>query len=749
MSHGISAYEAWSVARTPQTPQTPRTPRTRTPLPRRPLKARLLRASRAEGEGPGSALASTAGPSVFQSYGPFQDSLFCETCETCETRHEEAPPLQLIRERLGPAPCHCCVALVYDRRPRAEASELPTRFQPRVQHALSEIKTFQFPRRRFKQELLPSTLRRRLCQAGVLTACGRRDAEHAKHAYTERVSLSGEVSVIGFTSEHLQADCEASGSGTADGARIEELETEMSAARAMELQAYSEKMGCAMMQLAPAPHPGAEKKIFSREPREQKAAAEKAQAQAEQLRKEALRLILEAQQAEKLRQEAAAAEKRAMARATQVREEMERELEHLLKQKATRIAAAWDFFRSVTQAHCAQASELAFRLLLRRAGCEICWTPMLHADEFAGSSEEEIGRQGFASCAEDRPLVAQFCAKTPEDFLEAARQVQDRCDAVDLNLGCPQSKAIKGGWGGALMEEDNWHLAFSIVRLCAGAYWAGTLRVPVTCKIRIFADDRKTVRFAKMLEEAGCFLLTVHGRQRDRALHHAPARWQAIRAVQQALRIPVLANGGVSSLDTAERCLQETGCVGVMVATSLLQNPDLFLPESESAGTALAQSVRQCLRYLEICEETPPWALRWARDHLRALLAGTRCPELLLALDAVGDQSLSPDFLRTEERQAFWRPLCQEFRDVLKSLCVREGLCDEDACDFRGLPWGQSSGRVHAALPGSSLVVEGASRAHQQLLRRAKVSERFAERQRQKALAIQSCMQATSKWAKQ
>ncbi|CAJ1408371.1 unnamed protein product [Effrenium voratum] len=479
----------------------------------------------------------------------------------------------------------------------------------------------------------------------------------------------------------------------------------------------------------------------------------------------------------------------------QVREEMERELEHLLKQKddqlhaldarlgaserkasntlrpgcrhsggnmaksemgvrwseATRIAAAWDFFRSVTQAHCAQArpSELAFRLLLRRAGCEICWTPMLHADEFAGSSEEEIGRQGFASCAEDRPLVAQFCAKTPEDFLEAARQVQDRCDAVDLNLGCPQSKAIKGGWGGALMEEDNWHLAFSIVRLCAGAYWAGTLRVPVTCKIRIFADDRKTVRFAKMLEEAGCFLLTVHGRQRDRALHHAPARWQAIRAVQQALRIPVLANGGVSSLDTAERCLQETGCVGVMVATSLLQNPDLFLPESESAGTALAQSVRQCLRYLEICEETPPWALRWARDHLRALLAGTRCPELLLALDAVGDQSLSPDFLRTEERQAFWRPLCQEFRDVLKSLCVREGLCDEDACDFRGLPWGQSSGRVHAALPGSSLVVEGASRAHQQLLRRAKVSERFAERQRQKALAIQSCMQATSKWAKQ
>eukprot|EP00435_Cladocopium_sp_Y103_P026971 s306_g6.t1 len=97
----------------------------------------------------------------------------------------------------------------------------------------------------------------------------------------------------------------------------------------------------------------------------------------------------------------------------------------------------------------------------------------------------------------NRPLVVQFCAKTPEEFLQAALQVQDRCDAVDLNLGCPQSKAMKGGWGGALMEEDQWHLVYAIVRHAAAA---PELRIPVTCKIRIFADDRKTVRFAKMLE---------------------------------------------------------------------------------------------------------------------------------------------------------------------------------------------------------------------------------------------------------
>jgi len=254
---------------------------------------------------------------------------------------------------------------------------------------------------------------------------------------------------------------------------------------------------------------------------------------------------------------------------------------------------------------------------------------MLHAEEFAGSSEEEMARQGFATSTQDRPLVVQFCAKTPEDFLQAALQVQDRCDAVDLNLGCPQSKAMKGGWGGALMDEEHWHLVYAIVRHAASS---PELRVPVTCKIRIFADDRKTVRFAKMLEEAGCSFLTVHGRQRDRALHHAPARWEAIRMVREALKIPVASNGGVSSYHSALRCLKETGCVAVMVATALLQNPELFLPLKEeeaaeddatettctsgSSKPLLSQGVRHCLSYLQMCEHEPPWSLRWARDHL-------------------------------------------------------------------------------------------------------------------------------------
>jgi len=442
-----------------------------------------------------------------------------------------------------------------------------------------------------------------------------------------------------------------------------------------------------------------------------------------------------------------------------------------LPDEDTRVKDAWNFYRETLGSPrfvCAPMvgqSELAYRLLLRKSGCDLCYTPMLHAEEFAGSSEEEMVRQGFTTCPEDRPLVVQFCAKSPEAFLEAALQVQDRCDAVDLNLGCPQSKAMRGGWGGALMDEENWHIVYAIVRHAASS---PSLRVPVTCKIRVFADDRKTVRFAKMLQEAGCSLVTVHGRQRDRALHHAPANWQAIRAVREALRLPTVANGGVDAPGDAERCFQETGCVAVMVATALLQNPELFLASSalqeHDAGDqckgeqpALRRGVRYCLHYLRICEEHPSWSLRGARDHLRALLAPgctqqgkLRNADLLEALDSAGTSPRPASALAVEQKD-YWQGVCQEFRDVLKLLCVREGLCATDDPNFDEFCWGKTSMANPKVLPEpcrSQLVVEGASKAQQALLRRAPVNRRFAERRRQQAAALQSCLQSASKWSR-
>ena len=99
----------------------------------------------------------------------------------------------------------------------------------------------------------------------------------------------------------------------------------------------------------------------------------------------------------------------------------------------------------------------------------------------------------------------------------------------------------------------------------------------MTCKIRIFPELAQTLEYARMVEAAGCSVLAVHGRTREQKDPAASrADWDAIRAVKQALSIPVLANGNVRHLADAHACMEYTGCDGVMSAEGLLHDPALF-----------------------------------------------------------------------------------------------------------------------------------------------------------------------------
>ncbi|XWS41863.1 hypothetical protein CRYUN_Cryun17cG0119400 [Craigia yunnanensis] len=291
----------------------------------------------------------------------------------------------------------------------------------------------------------------------------------------------------------------------------------------------------------------------------------------------------------------------------------------------SRVERAWAYWTKIGRpklivAPMVDNSELPFRMLCRKYGATAAYTPMLNSRIFTDS--EKYRNEEFTTCKEDRPLFVQFCANDPDVLLEAARRVEPYCDYVDINLGCPQRVAKRGYYGAFLM--DNLPLVKSLVEKLAL-----NLNVPVSCKIRVFPNLQDTLKYAKMLEDAGCSLLAVHGRTRDmKDGKKFRADWNAIKAVKNALRIPVLANGNIRHMDDVQNCLEETGADGVLSAESLLENPALFAGfrtadwvadnEKENIDGKLDQ-VDLLVEYLKLCERYPvPW--RMIRSHVYTML---------------------------------------------------------------------------------------------------------------------------------
>ena len=177
----------------------------------------------------------------------------------------------------------------------------------------------------------------------------------------------------------------------------------------------------------------------------------------------------------------------------------------------------------------------------------------------------------------DRPLFVQFCSNEPEELLKAAKYVAPYCDAVDLNLGCPQGIARKGHYGAFLQEDQD-----LIYRLINKLHLE--LDVPVTAKIRILETREKTLAYAKNVLDAGASILTVHGRVREQKGHNTGlADWSVIRYLRETLPkdTVLFANGNILRKEDVDRCLEETGADGVMSAEGNLYDPSLFADPPE------------------------------------------------------------------------------------------------------------------------------------------------------------------------
>lgn len=261
------------------------------------------------------------------------------------------------------------------------------------------------------------------------------------------------------------------------------------------------------------------------------------------------------------------------------------------REQVDRKELPYDFWRRIGSPQYVVApmvdnSELAYRMQTRKYGSHLVYTQMFNANAFASS--KEVRNQLFEIDPADRPLFVQIAGHDPQLMLQTAKYVEDHCDAVDINLGCPQGIAKRGRYGAFLMEELD--LLYDIVSTLVRG-----LKIPVTCKTRIYKDFDRSIRLYETLVKAGASVLTIHGRTREeKGQAVGECDWDTIRRVKEHfarkdIPIPIIANGGVETLDDIHRCIAITGVDAVMTSEGILENPALCSRRLNAQGVEMSQ----------------------------------------------------------------------------------------------------------------------------------------------------------------
>lgn len=246
----------------------------------------------------------------------------------------------------------------------------------------------------------------------------------------------------------------------------------------------------------------------------------------------------------------------------------------------------------------AGVTDAAFRALAKKYGAALTYT------EFVSSTSIVRGNKVAWKMIEtdeiEKPVAVQLFGHNEQDVIDAAKQLQEKFDIIDINCGCPAWKVIKTGAGSEMLKQPE-----KIERFVNKL--ASAVNKPVTVKIRTGIDDQNinAVDVAKIIENAGASAIAIHGRTQKQG-YSGTANWEIIKKVKETVNIPVIGNGDVFTPEQFKEKLEYSGVDAIMIARGAIGKPSIFKQINDYLTTGKYDEVQPIplfFEYLELAQK--------------------------------------------------------------------------------------------------------------------------------------------------